>query len=280
VPHTPQPLPRDLADAIELRRSALDPLARAIVYFETIGSTNDVAAALASERAPEGTVVIADAQTAGRGRRGRTWFSPPGGGLYVSVILRPARAGSAADRAAGLLTIAAGVALSEAVERATGLAPAIKWPNDLLVDGRKLAGILAEGVPSPSAPSLQAVVLGYGINVASAAYPPELASRATALESELGRAVDRAVLCAESLASLSARYADLVAGRFDAILDARRSRAFGSRGAREEWDTPSGERSGITEGIDAMGALLVRTSESLERIVAGEVRWRLHAAGH
>jgi BirA family biotin operon repressor/biotin-[acetyl-CoA-carboxylase] ligase len=280
VPHTPQPLPRDLADAIELRRSALDPLARAIVYFETIGSTNDVAAALASERAPEGTVVIADAQTAGRGRRGRTWFSPPGAGLYVSVILRPARAGSAADRATALLTIAAGVALSEAVERATGLAPAIKWPNDLLVDGRKLAGILAEGVPSPSAPSLQAVVLGYGINVASAAYPPELASRATALESELGRAVDRAVLCAESLASLSARYADLVAGRFDAILDAWRSRAFGSRGARVEWDTPSGVRSGITEGIDAMGALLVRTSESLERIVAGEVRWRLHAAGH
>ena len=274
---SPQPLPAEFADALAERGDRLDPLARQIVYFETIGSTNDVAASLANGRA-EGTVVVADAQTAGRGRRGRTWFSPPAAGLYVSVILRPSRARVGPDRATALLTLAAGVALSEAVERVTGLAPAIKWPNDLLVDRRKLAGILAEGVASPSSGAgLQAVVLGYGLNVMSASYPPELASIVTSLEAELGRGVDRAALCAESLACLAARYRELLDGRYDAILDAWRARAYGSRGARVEWDTPQGVRTGITEGIDDMGALLVRSSGSVERLVAGEVRWGLHA---
>ena len=280
MPDHSQPLPRDLAEALAIRRPALDPLAREVLYFETIGSTNDVAATLAATGAHEGTVVIAEAQTSGRGRRGRSWFSPPGAGLYVSPLLSPARAGAGAERATALLTLAAGVALAEAVERATGLSPAIKWPNDLLVERRKLAGILAEGVASASTAGVQAVVLGYGINVAPAAYPPELASRVTALELELGRGVDRALLCAESLASLAARYRDLIDGRFDAILDAWRARAFGSRGARVEWDTPQGIRTVITEGIDAMGALLVRTGDGVERIVAGEVRWNLHAASY
>ena len=103
-----------------------------------------MAAALAEHDAAEGTVVIADAQTAGRGRRGRTWFSPPGSGLYVSIVLMPGRAKVAPQRATALLTLTAGVALAEAVAAATGLPPDIKWPNDLLVGRRKLAGILAE----------------------------------------------------------------------------------------------------------------------------------------
>ena len=249
-----------------------------MLYFETIGSTNDVAASLASSGDAEGVVVIADAQTAGRGRRGHTWFSPPSAGLYVSVVLAPARSVASPERATALLTLMAGVALSQAVEQVTGLAPAIKWPNDLLVERRKLAGILAEGVASPSSAGLQGVVLGYGINVMTAAYPPDLASRVTSLEAELGRAIDRAALCAESLATLAERYRDLIDGRYDAILDGWRSRAFGARGARVEWDTPAGVRTGITEGIDDMGALLVRVGGSVERIVAGEVRWGLHAA--
>lgn len=274
----PQPLPSDLADALAARADRLGPVAQRVVYFETIGSTNDVAATLAESATSVGAVVVADAQTAGRGRRGRPWFSPPASGLYVSVVLTPGRAVADPERATALLTLSAGVALAEAVERTTGLSPAIKWPNDLLVGRRKLAGILAEGILSPGAGGVQAVVLGYGINVMSAAYPPELATIATSLEDELGRGVDRAALCAESLAAVAARYADLLAGRYDAILDAWRSRAFGSRGARVEWDTPAGVRSGLTEGIDAMGALLVRTGDTVERIVAGEVRWGLHAA--
>jgi BirA family biotin operon repressor/biotin-[acetyl-CoA-carboxylase] ligase len=237
-----------------------------VVYFATIGSTNDVAASLASDPESFGTVVIADAQTAGRGRRGRTWFSPAGSGLYVSVILSPSRAASDPDRATRLLTLAAGVALAEGVERATGLAPAIKWPNDLLVGRRKLAGILAEAFG-------EAVVLGYGINVGPMAYPSELRDRATSLETELGRPIERATVAAETLAALAARYDDLVSGRFDAILDPWRRRTPTSRGAHVAWDTPAGPQSGITEGIDESGALLVRVADRVERIVAGEVRW-------
>lgn len=276
----PRPLPAELEDALAARRDRLGALAGRILYFETIGSTNDVASGLAQDAVNEGAVVIADAQTAGRGRRGRVWFSPPSAGLYVSVVLAPGRARVSPERATALLTLSAGVALSEAVERVTGLAPAIKWPNDLLVGRRKLAGILAEGVASTGATGLQAVVLGYGINVMSAAYPPELSSIVTSLESELGRGIDRAAVCAESIASLATRYADLLDGRYDAILDAWRARAFGSRGEKVEWDTASGVRHGITEGIDEMGALLVRSAGSVERIVAGEVRWGLHAAGN
>lgn len=278
MPEQPQPLPVELADAIAQRRDRLGALGSQIVYFETIGSTNDIAASLATSGRSEGAVVIADSQTAGRGRRGRSWFSPPAAGLYISVVLAPARARVMPDRATALLTLAAGVALAEAIERVTGLGPSIKWPNDLLIDRRKLAGILAEGVALPAAVGLQAVVLGYGINVMSAAYPPELATLATSLESELGRAVDRSAVCAESLAALAARYDDLLEGRYDAILDSWRARAFGSRGAKVEWDTPSGVQTGITAGIDETGALLVRTGHRVERIVAGEVRWGIHAS--
>src|SRR5262252_8426997 len=125
-----EPLPSDFAEAFS--RVDLGRFGRPALYFSTIGSTNDIASMLANSGDHEGAVVIAETQTAGRGRRGRVWFSPPGAGLYISVLLVPARA-VRPDRATALLTLAAGVALAEAVERATGLAPAIKWPNDLLV---------------------------------------------------------------------------------------------------------------------------------------------------
>jgi BirA family biotin operon repressor/biotin-[acetyl-CoA-carboxylase] ligase len=249
------------------------------LFYATIGSTNDVAATLAEHDAAEGTVVIADAQTAGRGRRGRSWFSPPGSGLYVSIVLTPGQAAVAPQRAATLLTLTAGLALAEAVAAATGLPPDIKWPNDLLVGRRKLAGILAEATTSARASGIHArpdhlrVVLGFGINVRQAAYPPELAARVTSLETELGRVVDRAALCAAALVALSQRYDDLIAGRFDAILDEWRRRAPGSRGARVRWETASGSATGITAGIDESGALLVHTGETVERLVAGEVLW-------
>jgi BirA family biotin operon repressor/biotin-[acetyl-CoA-carboxylase] ligase len=270
---TPDALPADLAAALDAAAPRLAPLASIPVFFTTIGSTNDVAATLAATPGGEGTVVIADTQTAGRGRRGHSWFSPPGAGLYVSVVLAPGRARSAPDRATSLLTLSAGVALADAIERITGLAPAIKWPNDLLVGRRKLAGILAEAVAAPAGGTVTSVVLGYGINVSGAAYPPELSDRATSLESELGRPIDRAALCAETLAALAARYRDLLDARFDAILDAWRDRAPGSRGAAVAWDDPDGARTGTTAGIDETGALLVRRGDRVDRIVAGEVRW-------
>jgi len=281
-------------DAIARVRDRLVRLGSMIRYYPTIGSTNDVAsdfvarrlraesasASLAEARvnreraeagrlqpSAEGLVVVADEQTAGRGRRGHTWFSPPGSGLYVSVVLTPGRARVDPARATTLLTLAAGVAIAEAVEAATGLAVDLKWPNDLFVGRRKLAGILAES------PAVDTIVLGYGINVGPMAYPPELADRATSLESELGRAIDRHQLFAETLAALARRYEDLLDGRFDAILDAWRRRAPAATGARVQWATPSGQQSGITEGIDDQGALLVRTAGGVERIVAGTLTW-------
>jgi BirA family biotin operon repressor/biotin-[acetyl-CoA-carboxylase] ligase len=221
----------------------------------------------------EGTVVVADAQTAGRGRLGRTWFSPPLSGLYVSVILDPSRgpAGASVEQAVtrtrALLTLTAGVALAEGIQTATGLGPDIKWPNDLLIGSRKVAGILAEGVTG------DLVVLGYGINVGPMSYPPELTNRATSLEVELGRPIDRASLFVETLAALARRYDDLGTGRYDAILDDWRRRAPGSTGRRVSWDTPSGVRCGITSGIDDRGALLVTVGDRVEHLVAGEVTW-------
>jgi BirA family biotin operon repressor/biotin-[acetyl-CoA-carboxylase] ligase len=255
-------LPRDFADAIAAARSRLHPLASPLIFHPSLGSTNDEAATLRTE----GAVVVADEQTAGRGRRGRVWFSPPRSGLYVSVVLAPARARIDPQRATTLLTIAAGVAIAEGVAAAAGLRVDLKWPNDLVVARRKLGGILAEA-------SQTLVVLGYGLNLGAAALPPDLRDRATSLESECGSAVDRARVLVETLAALSRRYADLLDGRFDAILDAWRALAPGASGRRVTWIAASGPRAGVTAGIAADGALLVETDRGVERIVSGEVEW-------
>ncbi|HEY2905518.1 MAG TPA: biotin--[acetyl-CoA-carboxylase] ligase, partial [Vicinamibacterales bacterium] len=161
----------------------------------------------------------------------------------------------------------------------TALRVDLKWPNDLFVARRKLGGILAEGMSGGTESSgtrIDSVILGYGINVGSMAFPPELAARATSLEIELGRSVDRASLFVETLAALARRYEDLLDGRFDAILDAWRSRAPAARGARVTWSaptTPAGVQSGVTAGIDDTGALLVQVGERVERIIAGELTW-------
>jgi BirA family biotin operon repressor/biotin-[acetyl-CoA-carboxylase] ligase len=252
----------DLHAAVGAARSRLGRLATSIATYPSIGSTNDAAAGIGVE----GAVVVADAQTAGRGRRGRTWFSPAGSGLYVSVVLAPSRSIADARRATGLLTLAAGVAIAEGVEAGTGLKVDLKWPNDLYVLRRKLAGILAEAAGD-------VVVLGYGVNVNAMVCPPELRDRTTSIESELGRPADRAELLVETLAALSRRYDDLLAGRFDVILDAWRRRAPGAVGSTVAWASPSGHRSGVTAGIDDDGALLVRTGSAVERIVGGEIQW-------
>jgi len=259
------PLPHELVDALARVRHRLGAVASTVHFFPSIGSTNDVALSLPAE----GVVVIADEQTAGRGRRGHTWFSPPGSGLYVSIVLAPARARHDPARATQLLTLAVGVALSAGIEAATGLRTDLKWPNDVFVQRRKLAGILAESTGRPGGP----VVVGYGINVGPMAYPPELRDRATSLETELGRSPDRFIVLAETLAAIASRYGDLLNGRFDAILDAWRASAPNASGARVSWTQPSGTRTGVTAGIDASGALLVRVGDTVERIVAGELTW-------
>jgi BirA family biotin operon repressor/biotin-[acetyl-CoA-carboxylase] ligase len=258
-------LPDDLAVALARVASRITPLGQRVLWFPTIGSTNDVAGRLADEGEPEGTVVVADAQTAGRGRHGRVWISPPAAGLYTSVLLRPPAG------ALDLITLAAGVALAEGLREATGIAATVKWPNDIYVQGRKVAGILAEGGASRAGTTH--VVLGFGINLLPAAFPPEIAARATALESELGRAVDRGLVLAECLVAIAARYAALCRGERGTILADWRALAARTFGRDVEWESPAGLCRGVAEDIDGSGALLVRTTTGRERLLAGEVRW-------
>lgn len=233
-------------------------------WYDSVSSTNDLALRAAERGAAEWTVIAAEHQSAGRGRLGRTWVSPAGSGLYVSVVLRPA------DAVAPLVTIAAGVALAEGIRAATGLIAGVKWPNDLLVSGRKLAGILAERGAGPQGAH---VVLGFGINVMPAAYPPDIAARATSIEGELGRPVDRGLLFSECLASLAARYLQLQEGNSAAVVAAWRQRAADALNRPVEWDAEAGVKRGVAQDIDGDGALLVRTPLGVERIISGEVRW-------
>jgi BirA family biotin operon repressor/biotin-[acetyl-CoA-carboxylase] ligase len=259
------PHPPELVEALARVKPRLGPIGSSVCYYQTTSSTNDHALNLASE----GALVLADAQTAGRGRRGHTWFSPVGSGLYVSVVLAPGRARVDQARATKLLTLTAGLAVAEGIEAATGLQPRLKWPNDLYVGPRKLAGILAEACGS----SAYLVVVGFGINVQPAAFPPDLRDRATSVESELGRPVDRLLVLTETLSAIALRYADLLDARYDAILDAWRRRAPSAVGAHVSWTSAQRVLSGVTAGIDSDGALLVQTREGVERIVAGELQW-------
>jgi BirA family biotin operon repressor/biotin-[acetyl-CoA-carboxylase] ligase len=255
----PSDLPPDLAGLLDRSRAGLGPFST-VHYFSEVASTNDVATELG-----EGAVVLADYQTAGRGRRGHTWFSPPGSGLYASVVLAPGRS-SDPRRATLLLTLAAGVALAEGIDASSGLRADLKWPNDLYVSRRKLAGILAEAAG-------ERVVLGFGINTSIASYPADLHERVTSIESELGRSVDRYPVFVETLAALSRRYDDLLLGRFDAILDAWRRRAPAAVGARVARSVDGRLVAGVTAGVDDQGALLVVVGDRVDRIVSGELEW-------
>ncbi len=241
-------------------------------YFDEIGSTNDAALRAAEQGAPEGLVFIAGAQTAGRGRLGRSWHSPPEAGLYVSTILRrPALA--------RWITLAGGVAVAQGIRDATGLPVQIKWPNDVVaVTGqafqsrRKLAGILAEA--SSGADAIQYVVLGFGINLRTSVLPPELEGRAGSLEGELGRQVDGGAVLASALAELHRVTGAVITSGPSSLLAEWLHLSPSAHGAGVEWDGSDRVRTGVSAGIDADGALRVATADGIERIVSGEVRWK------
>ncbi len=272
---TPDLVPADVAAA--LSAAGMPPA----VFFMEVASTNDYALCLADLGAPEFTAVLADVQRAGRGRRGRTWFSPPGAGMYLSVVVR----GGGLDSQLPLLTMAAGVAVADAVTGVSGVPVELKWPNDLVIGRpwRKLAGILCEAssLGTPRA----AVVVGIGVNLDRAAYPREVADRATSLAAECDLPVGRADLVAACLVQLRARVADLRANETTAVLD--RWRVHGRAGldqAPVRWTDERGACRGIAYGVDDRGALLVRRAgpvghppegESLERLIAGDVEWEL-----
>jgi BirA family transcriptional regulator, biotin operon repressor / biotin---[acetyl-CoA-carboxylase] ligase len=261
-------LPADLRRALDAARGRLGAFAD-LRYAETIGSTNDTVMQLAAACAPEGAAVLAEEQTAGRGRRGRAWSSPPGAGLYLSVLLR----GDTLTRAPGLSTLGAGVAAAQAIAIATGLRVSLKWPNDLVIgDGwKKLGGILCE------ANGPDALVVGVGINITPAAHPPEVAARAASIEGELGRGIDRAVLVVECLDQLRMLALTLRAGRGREVLGQWRDwSADGWQGATVQWQDGEHDARGVARDVDDDGALVVDRDGRRERVIAGEVVWRRH----
>ncbi len=234
--------------------------------FTRIGSTNDEAAAWALAGAPDGALVIADEQTAGRGRLGRMWQAAPGSALLLSMVLRPEIAPEALPRVA----LMAAVALAEALT-ALGARPGIKWPNDVLIDGRKIVGILAEATWDGD--RLAAVVVGIGVNVRRGALPAETvaAFNATTLEDALGRPVARGEVLAALLAGLDRwrrRLAD------PALLAAWRAHSV-TLGRAVSAMTGATVLRGVAEDIDAGGALLLRLEGGgVRRLLAGEVTLR------
>jgi BirA family biotin operon repressor/biotin-[acetyl-CoA-carboxylase] ligase len=209
-------------------------------WFDSLDSTNRYLLDEARRGAPEGVVAVADHQTVGRGRRGREWVAPPGASLLVSVLLRP----SLAPEQNQLVAMMCGLAMVDAVERVAGFAPALKWPNDVVVDDRKLAGILAEAEGG-------AVVVGIGVNVNWDEFPPELAETATACNLEAGHAVDRRELLASFLRALDARYANLD------VVRSEYGRRLATLGRRVRVERPDGDLEGRAVGVGASGELLV-----------------------
>ena len=228
----------------------------------TVASTQDELARLAAAGAPEGTVVTATHQTGGRGRRGRTWWDAPGDNLLVSVLLRPAIPAAAAPA----LSPVAAVAVAEAVADAAGVEAGIRWPNDVLVGARKLAGILAEAAVD-GAGRLDHVRLGIGLNVNQTAFPAPIQDVATSLRMITGRAHDGARVLAALLAALDRRYGAFLADGFAAVRPdwQRRSVTLG------RWlRTPEGGLF-LAEDVDEDGALLGRDGGGRPvRLASGE----------
>ena len=264
-----EPLPADIGRALGAASGRLGAWSGRVVYRPVVSSTNDVARELAAAGAADGTTVLAGAQTAGRGRQGRRWFSAAGAGLYCSVVLRGVDA--------AVVTLAAGVAAAEGVRAATGLPVEIKWPNDIVLPARpgrrpaKVGGILTEASSVDAV--AEAVIVGVGINVAAVAFPAEIESRAGSLAAALGAPVDRGAVLVELLVTLAHWRRVLAEGGAPRMLERWRALAPSSVGAAVEWCAADARLRGVTAGIDDDGALLVRCGERLERIVAGEVAW-------
>lgn len=248
------------------RHLATARFARSIVAFDETDSTNVQAARLAREGAPEGTLVVAERQTAGRGRLGRTWVSPARLNLYASFILRPDLGPSEAPR----LALAAAVGLARTLAPLAPGLVAIKWPNDCLLDGRKTAGILME--MDAELDRVRSVVLGIGVNLNADrdAFPPELRATATSVRLATGRTVDRVAFTAALAGHLEAVYDRVVGGDFAAVV--REWETYSCLTGRRVTIAAGAERTtGVVRGLDAEGRLVLDGPGGIEHVVAGDV---------
>jgi BirA family biotin operon repressor/biotin-[acetyl-CoA-carboxylase] ligase len=255
------------ADDLISRLGKTNVVGRDIRVFQDTTSTNDVIEKLARDGVKEGAVVFAESQTRGRGRLGRKWMSPAKRGLWFSVLLRPDLRPQETTR----LTVASATALRRAIESQTGLRPEIKWPNDILIHGKKVAGILTE--LSGELDHVNYIILGIGVdvNLSQVDFPAELRKSATSLKIELGKPVSRPELAVAILRELDHDYARIASGQFAALAN-----------EWEEHGTTIGHevviRTGVrqirgrAESLGEDGELLLRTEHGhLERIIGGDV---------
>ena len=234
-----------------------------VLRFESLPSTNTELAQRASEGAAEGLAIVADEQTAGRGRLQRAWSSPRGAGLYFSILLRPA----IPQNYWPLITFMAALAVGDALREAAGVRTDIKWPIDLLSGERKICGILSEAIDTPAG---RAVILGIGVNLTENAYPPELANVATSVSDAMGCAADREQILTALLDALSRWYSRL--DEPGQIVDAWSNRSSFAIGKLVQVSNGDEVWQGTTSGVEPDGALRLRTTSGEIKLVrAGDV---------
>ncbi len=261
---------QDEKDMFSEKRESVNPgLQFKVKYAPEVDSTNTWAKREAENGAPEGTVLVADMQTAGKGRRGRSWSSPSGHSIYMSLILRP---DIMPDRAS-MLTLVAGLSAAQAIRGLTGLETWIKWPNDLVISDKKICGILTE--MSLQMECINYVVVGIGINVNMTEFPEEIANKATSLCLEKGQTVRRAEVIAEVLSHFEKNYYRfLKTGDLSGLADDY-NKVLVNRNREIRVMEPGNEYMGTTGGINEKGELMVTKEDGTEvAVYAGEVSVR------
>lgn len=239
-----------------------------LVFLDIVDSTNNEARRQAEQGAPEGTLVVAVEQNAGKGRRGRSWISPKGTGIWMSLILRP----EIPPEYASMLTLVAALAVESAICRVTGLAGKIKWPNDVILDDKKVCGILTE--MSTEMERIHYVVIGIGINVGISEFPKELENKATSLLLCTGRTVSRAQLTAAVAEAWEEYYERFLPALNLGPLMEEYNNNLVNRDREVKVLAPGDTYTGICRGINEKGELLVETSGGMRVVVSGEVSVR------
>lgn len=259
----------DLVTAAEIREGLRTKrMGQRVIYLKTVDSTNSLAIKLAEEGEPEGTLVIADQQTGGKGRRGKSWFSPPGTGIWMSLILRPRLPMAQAPQ----LTLVAAVAVSRALTELAGRKAGIKWPNDILFDRQKCCGILTE--MNMESEEVSHVVLGIGVNVNQSEFdfPEELRETATSLRLIAGHPVNRASVARRILERFEAVYDQYVeSGSFAPIREQWKEQSI-TLGRHIAAYTPRGIISGLAVDIDEMGALILENEQGRQKIFSADIQ--------
>lgn len=263
---------------------------RKVSYKKETGSTNIDCKLLAGQGAPHGTLAVTDTQVSGRGRRGRSWQSPAGTSVYMSLLCRP----DFSPDKAPMLTLVMGLSVAEAVERCTGLAAKIKWPNDVVVNGKKICGILTEMEMGLETKEIQYLVIGVGVNVNNgfeemvktgeiekarkAVFPEELLDKATSLfleSKEKDQKISRAVLVQYVMEAFEKNYELFLETQDLSLLRERYNEYLVNRGAAVKVLDPKGEYTGIAREIDEAGDLLVKTEDGkVKKVYSGEVSVR------